>query len=86
MTFKDFYKREKHIILRGQSRRFRVIKYIIIFSIAFGIYVWKDLTTVGFLLIFFSIIAIIVHFFFRWKTKAWTKSWGPYKQITLNNE
>lgn len=30
------------------------------------------------------IIGYAVLFLFRWKTKAWTQSWGPYKKLTLS--
>lgn len=86
MTFKDFYKKEKHIIVHGQSRRFRVIKYIILFGIALGLYVWKGLGITVLLFLFLGIVGIAVHFFFRWKTEGWTKSWGPYKRIPLNDD
>ena len=86
MTFKDFYKREKHVALNAQSRKFRIVKYIVLSVIAGIVYAWKGLDTVGTLFILLFIVAIVIHFLFRWKTDAWTKSWGPYKRIPLDGE
>ena len=86
MTFKDFYRREKHVALHAQSWRFRVVKYLVIVAIAAAIYVWKGLGTVGLLFLFLASVGVCVHFFFRYKTHAWTESWGPYKRIPLDGE
>jgi hypothetical protein len=83
MDWKSFWKRETHVAIHAQSWRFRVMKYIVLLALAFGVYVmggWNLLGTVfGILLV----LSNAVHFFFRWKTVAWTKSWGPYKKIEL---
>jgi len=74
MTLKEFYRREKYIALHAQSRRFRIVKYCVLLVIAVGVYAWKGWGTVGLLLLLLSIAGICLHFFFRWKTQAWTKS------------
>jgi uncharacterized membrane protein len=86
MTLKDFYRKEKYIILHAQSRAFRIAKYSVLFAVAVGVYVWMGLGAAGLLLLLLSLAGICTHFFFRWKTEAWTKSWGPYKRIPFEGE
>ena len=86
MTLKEFYRKEKYIALHAQSRRFRIVKYSVLLAVAGGVYAWLGLGAVGlvFLVLFFA--GISLHFFFRWKTEAWTKSWGLYKRIHFEGE
>jgi hypothetical protein len=86
VTLKEFYRKEKYIALHAQSRRFRIVKYCMLLALAVGVYVWKGLAATGllFLLLFFAGIGL--HFFFRLKTQAWTKSWGLYKRIPFKGE
>ncbi len=86
MTFKEFFKREKHIVLHGQSRRFRIIKWIVILSLAFLLFKWKGALVVGYTFAALAVLGISLHFLLRWKSKGWTQSWGPYKKIPLNKE
>ena len=86
MTFKDFFEREKHIVVHGQSRSFRIRKWVIILLIAGVLYVWKGIATVALVLLACGALGVCLHFFLRWKTEAWTKSWGLYKRIRLNGE
>ena len=86
MTLKEFYRKEKYIALHAQSRRFRIVKYCVLLALAVGVYLWKGLETVGLLFLLLFVAAICVHFFFRWKTEGWTKSWGPYKRIPFEGE
>jgi hypothetical protein len=48
--------------------------------------VWIGLGAVGLLLLLLFLAGICAHFFFRWKTEVWTKSWGPYKRILFEGE
>ena len=86
MTLKDFYRKEKYIALHAQSGRFRIVKYSVLFAVAVGMYVWKGLAATGILFLLLFLASICLHFFFRWKTEAWTKSWGPYKRIPFEGE
>ena len=86
MTLKEFYRKEKYIALHAQSSRFRIVKYSVLLVVALGVYVWKGLAATGYLLLLLFLAGIAVHFFFRWKTEAWTKSWGPYKRIPFEGE
>lgn len=83
MTIKELIEREKYVVIHGQTLRFRIVKYIILAAIAWGLYAWKGWTAVWMVFLVLSIIAIAIHFLFRWKTKAWTESWGPYKKLDL---
>ena len=86
MTFKEIIMRELHVALYGQSAKFRVVKYVILFMVfgcLYWLYAWDLVWKV---LIASLVLAIGVHILFRWKTDAWTKSWGPYKRIKLNGE
>ena len=77
MSFRDVYEKEKRVVLYGQTRRFRIIKYIVIFLIATIVYAWKGIDTVLWLLLISVVASLCIHFLFRWKTAGWTKSWGP---------
>ena len=86
MTLKDFYRKEKYIALHAQSRRFRIVKYSVLLVVAVGVYAWLGLGAVGLLFLLLFLVGICLHFFFRWKTEAWTKSWGLYKRIPFEGE
>jgi hypothetical protein len=86
MTLKEFYRKEKFIALHAQSRGFRIVKYCVLLVVAVGVYAWKGLAATGLLFLLLFLASICLHFFFRWKTEAWTKSWGPYKRIPFEGE
>jgi Flp pilus assembly protein TadB len=81
MTLKEFYRKEKYIALHAQSSRFRVVKYCVLLVVAVVVYVWKGLAATGLLFLLLFLAGICMHFFFRWKTEAWTKSWGPSSEF-----
>lgn len=83
MGFKELLMREKYVVMHGQSVRFRIIKYLIIIAVAAGVYVWKGGMAVAICFLVAFVAGLTVHFIFRWKTKAWTQSWGPYKKLNL---
>ena len=86
MTLRDFYRKEKYIALHAQTGRFRIVKYCVLLVVAVAMYVWKGLAATGLLFLLLFLASICLHFFFRWKTGAWTKSWGPYKRIPFEGE
>ena len=86
MTFKEFYRKEKYIALHAQSRRFRIVKYCMLLAVAVVVYVWKGLAATGLLFLLLFLAGMGLHFFFRWKTEGWTKSWGLYKRIPFEGE
>lgn len=77
----DTLKREWHVIVHGQSLRFRFWKYVVIIAGFTAVQWWMGWTVVWVLLSGAIIVSLAIHFLFRWKTKAWTQSWGPYKKI-----
>ena len=83
MKAKDWIAREKYVALHAQTWKFRVVKYVVLFAIAWSIYEWKGWDAVGVTFLILFVVAIAVHFLFRWKSKAWTQSWGPYKKLDL---
>jgi hypothetical protein len=86
MTFKEFYRKEKYIALHAQSTRFRLVKYCVLLAVAAVMCVWKGLAATGLLFLLLFLAGIGLHFFFRWKTEGWTKSWGLYKRIPFEGE
>jgi uncharacterized protein YndB with AHSA1/START domain len=86
MSFKDFYKREKHVVINAQSKNFRIAKWAVIILIAIVLYAWKGWFFVAILFVVCAVLGTTLHFFLRWKTEGWTKSWGPYKRIPLNGD
>jgi hypothetical protein len=83
MTVKEWIEREKHVVIHGQTLRFRIVKYLVLVAIAGGIYAWNGWPAVGVVFLTLFILAIAIHFLFRWKTKGWTESWGPYKTLDV---
>lgn len=83
INLKDLLKREKHAVITGQSPRFRLVKYIVLVLIFAPVVVWKGWTAALYLLLFLLVISVLIHFFFRWKSDGWRKSWWLYKHIPL---
>jgi len=80
---KDVLHREAYVAFHAQTWKFRVVKYLVLLVIAWSMYVWGGWARVGEVFAFLFVIAIGMHFLFRWKSKAWTQSWGPYKKLDL---
>ena len=72
-------KKELYVALHGQTVRFRIIKYAILVPLFGVIYWWKGWEITWKILGVALVFAIATHFFFRWKSKGWNESWGPYK-------
>jgi Ca2+/Na+ antiporter len=86
MTLSEIFKREIHVAIHAQSAQFRVKKYFF-FGLLFGFtYFLFGAQATLILLGALTVFAFAVHFFFRFKTKTWTQSWGPYKRIPLPRE
>ncbi len=83
MNVKQFLEREKYVAIHGQSWRFRAVKYAILIPLFVGMVWWKGWKATGVLFLILLVVALGMHFLFRWKTKAWTQSWGPYKKLDL---
>ncbi len=83
MALPRWFAREIYVALHAQTARFRVIKYLIFLAIGVGVHAWGGWAAVLWTFGTLTIVAFGVHFLFRWKTKAWTQSWGPYKKIPI---
>jgi len=83
MKSKDWIEREKHVVLHAQPKWFRIIKWIVILSALVALGWWKGWMLAISVLFCLMLLGTILHFILRWKTKAWTQSWGPYKKIDL---
>jgi hypothetical protein len=81
MTFKETYEKEKQVVLYGQSARFRLVKYAILIPLFTALYVWQGWSVTWKVLLASIVVALFVHFLFRYKTAAWTKSWGPFTPL-----
>jgi len=86
MDFKDVYNREKNAVLYGQSVRFRIIKYIILFGIFTAFYAWRGFNDTLLLLAVLFAASLCIHFFFRYMSEGWTKSWGLYKHTSVDRK
>ncbi len=81
MSFKQIVAREVYVAIHAQSARFRFLKYCVLLALLAGIYTWGGGTAVAWFLGVALVFALGMHFVFRWKTKAWTQTWGPYQPL-----
>ncbi|MBX4188418.1 MAG: hypothetical protein KW793_04800 [Candidatus Doudnabacteria bacterium] len=79
MSFKEAVKKEVDVIVHGQTIRFMLMKYAVLLLSVFLLFSWKGWRTVGIVFAILFAVSIMAHFFFRWKTKGWTQTWGLYK-------
>ncbi|MBX4198323.1 hypothetical protein KW782_03255 [Candidatus Parcubacteria bacterium] len=86
MPFKETVKKEIDVVVHGQTITFRLVKYMVLLLLAFALYFWKGGRITGVVFLILIIVSLVAHFFFRWKTDGWTKSWGLYKKITHRQE
>lgn len=75
----ELMKKELYVAIHGQTARFRIVKYIVILAVLGTMYAWNGWKAVWQTLGVALIAALVMHFFFRWKSKGWNESWGPYK-------
>ncbi len=59
----------------AQPVRFRVVKYIVLVS---AIYLWWNSRYLWWRLAFLFVGGVILHLFYRYKTKGWTRSYGAW--------
>ena len=77
MEFSKIIRREIEVAFsrHSQSIGFRILKYIVLGCI---IYIfWGNKLLWPLLLAFFT-IALLIHFWYRYKTAGWTKSYGGW--------
>jgi hypothetical protein len=82
MSFGDIVKKELYVAVHGQTARFRIVKYIVLFAVFSALYSWYGWKVVWQTLGVALIAALVVHFFFRFKTNGWSEPWGLYKPPT----
>jgi O-antigen/teichoic acid export membrane protein len=78
---KNLLQRETYIAVHAQSIKFRAIKWIILICITYCIYLWLGWDGVAAWIALGTLLGLSIHFLFRWKTRGWTKPWGPMKKI-----
>lgn len=83
MTIKELIRREAYVALHAQSWKFRIVKYAVLLTLATILVQWKGWRATGIVFLALFVVAIGIHFLFRWKSKTWTQSWGPYKKLDL---
>ena len=78
MSFKKTINREFEVALSKNSQPiwFRVLKYILLGGV---IYFFRESAWMWIILTALLIVALIVHFWVRYKTKGWTQSYGLWK-------
>ncbi|MFX0126451.1 MAG: hypothetical protein ACFFAE_22730 [Candidatus Hodarchaeota archaeon] len=77
---KSTIKKEISVIsdLKTQELWFKIIKLIAMLGTFLSFALFFDITAAIIWFIFIFICGNIVHFTYRWKTNAWTKSWGKW--------
>lgn len=78
MPRKQIIKRELEVAFskHAQPVWFRIVKYIVILS--FMYFFWgTDFLWISFSI--FLVLALALHFWYRYKTEGWTKSYGMWK-------
>jgi hypothetical protein len=86
MNFKELYEREKRVVLYGQTARFRIIKYIILFALFGALYAWRGWSDTLWVLGVLIVLSIVFHFFFRYMSEGWTKSWWLYNPTSVDKK
>lgn len=72
-------KREIDVIIYGQPFWFRVMKYCVLIPMGLLLFKWWGWPVVIGFIGGGAVVGIALHFWFRWKTDGWKKSWGLYK-------
>lgn len=80
---KKWLSREIYVAIHAQTVRFRIVKYLILIAIFTSLYLWQGWTVVWATFLILFVVAISIHFLFRWKTDGWRKSWWLYKKIDI---
>jgi hypothetical protein len=78
MSIRNKIKREFEVAFakNAQPAWKRILKYLIL---GFIIYLFWGKGVLAYILIPLFIIALAIHFWYRFKTNAWTKSFGGWK-------
>lgn len=71
-------KREFYVAAYGQSAKFRAVKYAILIPLFAAVYWWFGKEFLAWTLGVLLILALAVHFVFRYMTDGWKKQWWLY--------
>lgn len=64
--------------LRAQPLWLRVMKWSVLIGVAVLL---RESACFWFWVIGGPVLGLAVHFFYRWKTRGWTRAWGGWKDI-----
>jgi len=81
MSLSETIKLELHVAFSKESQPvwFRVLKYVLI--IGFVYFFWNTrVLWIG--LISLVVCSLLLHFWYRYKTQRWTRSYGFWKSLT----
>lgn len=83
MSFNKIVKRELEVAFSRHSQPvwFRISKYILLGSVVY--FFWGS-QTLWIILIILFVVAMLMHFWYRYKTRGWTKSYGLWKHDKPN--
>jgi hypothetical protein len=78
MALGKIIKRELEVAFSKHSQPiwFRVLKYILLGAI---LYFFRDTKLLWIILLIMFAFAMLLHFWYRYKTNGWTKSYGLWK-------
>jgi hypothetical protein len=78
MSFRKAFKRELEVAFSKDAQPvwFRILKYILLAALVY--FLW-DTQLLWIILSIFFILALCLHFWYRYKTNGWTKSYGLWK-------
>lgn len=85
MSFSKIVKRELEVAFSKQSQPvwFRILKYILLGTV---VYIFWGSQTLWIILIILFVVAMVMHFWYRYKTQGWTKSYGMWKYDKANQD
>jgi hypothetical protein len=68
---------------RAQPVRFRIAKWI---CIMVGVALFHDQRWFWWTLAGLAFAGTLLHLFYRWKTKTWTRAWGGWNDLAAGRE
>jgi hypothetical protein len=85
MPFNKTIKREWEVAIteNTQPRWLRIFKYVLLGGL---IYFLRESDWLWTVLITLFVVSLAIHFWFRYKTHGWTKSYGPWKHTKISND
>jgi len=68
---------------RAQPVWFRIIKWVAILT---GVVVFHERAAFWWCLASLAAAGTLLHFFYRWKTKTWTRAWGGWNDLEAGRD